>query len=101
MEKGPHEIFLHAGPFGMDARGGQAQRRSAATIRAGFSVYVGPAVEQQLGNVDDVCGRFLPKVLDAVCRDIVQQGSVMRPLRACPDQFRLVAQQSFQCPDVT
>src|SRR5262245_19495041 len=72
-----HKWELHAGVFRMPARRRQSERCRTSPISVRLGVYIGAGLQQQLRNLDNVLRRLLAEVLDAVCRDIMEQGRAM------------------------
>src|SRR3954470_4724652 len=100
FEQQPDQLDLHAGSLGMNARGGEAERRRMTGVRVRLGVHVRTAIEQQARNFDDIRRRALAKVFDAVRRDVVKQRRLMLAARSLPDQLRRLIEQPSKRVDV-
>lgn len=71
------KLELHACSLRVVTGCGQVQSRRSPAICLRFGVDVRARVQEQCCDLDNVLWRFLAKVLDAVCRNIVEQGGAV------------------------
>ena len=95
-----HQLVLHTGDRGMNARPRQVERSGAAAVGLRLCVDVRAGIEQHPCDLDDVRRRLLPKILDAVRRDVVQQRRVVLAHGSRVHELRIFTQQSREFPRV-
>jgi hypothetical protein len=80
----------------MDAGSYQADGGASAAVGVRLRVHVGARVQQDLRDLDDVLRRLLAEILDAICRDVMQQRRPMLTRRACPREPGVLFQEPLQ-----
>ena len=93
------ERALDAGSRRMDARRCEPQRRGSA-VQVRNSVDVRAAAHEQLRDLDDVGGRLLPEILDAICADVGEQRRSMAAGGSNVDELGAALQQAQKAREI-
>ena len=87
---------LHSCLFRMNTRGGETERRAAATVCRRRRIDVRSRVEQGSSDLDDVRRRQLTPVFDAVGGDVVEQRRLMLARRSRRHEAGVLAQKPLE-----